>query len=406
MKTSSRARWAVAFAVLAGGCDREDVPENSASRAAPIRLQVLPDHPGAVRLSAEGALRISTLPDLVLRFEGSIPEKASVEAERDGFRLAGQFYPSPIRISSPGRRPISLLIGPDSPGSPSSQRAYRGSLDFLNLAGKIRVINQVPLEDYLVAVVGGEMPASFPPAALACQAIASRTYAIYHLLQNPGRSLDRGFDASPVFQNYPGIAGESAAARKAVRSTAGWILTYQGKVFPAYFHSTCGGNTTNASLVYGGEEIPPLRGVPCDGCAHFSTYRWNLVLPLRQVEEALRPWAEENKVAMKGIRTLKGIEPLPGGYLRYVRVVHAGGSFELRSDVFKTILSRSGVQGLKSTSFEVDLGADQESLEFHGSGFGHGIGLCQCGAAWKGRSASYGEILAAYYPESELKKAY
>ncbi len=43
---------------------------------------------------------------------------------------------------------------------------------------------------------------------------------------------------------------------------------------------------------------------------------------------------------------------------------------------------------------------------FRGSGFGHGVGMCQCGAAWKGRSVAYGEILAGYYPDSELKKIY
>jgi stage II sporulation protein D (peptidoglycan lytic transglycosylase) len=396
----------VLAAALAAGCNWEDLPENDPSRSAPIRVQVIPDQAGPVKIAGEGDLRISTLPDLILRFEGSIPGNASWEAEKDGFRIAGQFYPSPIRISSPGHRPIGVRGGPDGPGAASPPRAYRGSLDLMNIAGKIRIINQLPLEDYLVAVVGGEMPASFPLSALAGQAIASRTYAIYHLLQNPRRSLDRAFEATPVFQNYPGVAGENAAARRAVRSTAGMVLTYQGKIFPAYFHSTCGGNTTNASLVYGTPEIPPLRGVHCEDCSHFSTYRWSLTLPLQQVEEIIARWAEENRVSMQELIALQGIEPLPGGYLRYVKVVHGGGSFEMRADAFKSLLSRSGIQGLKSTSFEVEAGKEPRTLEFRGAGFGHGIGLCQCGAGWKGKSETCEEILAAYYPESELRKVY
>jgi stage II sporulation protein D len=100
------------------------------------------------------------------------------------------------------------------------------------------------------------------------------------------------------------------------------------------------------------------------------------------------------------------VEPLPGGYLRYVRVEHAGGQFEIRSDRFRSILIRNGVTGLKSTSFEVAPGPEPRTLELRGAGWGHGVGMCQYGAAKKGRSEAYGQVLAYYYPESEMKKVY
>jgi stage II sporulation protein D len=100
------------------------------------------------------------------------------------------------------------------------------------------------------------------------------------------------------------------------------------------------------------------------------------------------------------------VELLPGGYLRYVKVEHSGGSFEVRSDRFRSLLIRNGVYGLRSTSFEVAPGKEPRTLEFRGAGWGHGVGMCQYGAAHRGRSETYGQILTYYYPESELKKVY
>jgi len=395
------AALALPLALAGGGCRGKDRPEILSPGGPPIRVQVLTDQAGQLILSAPEAVRLSTVPDDLLRTELSLGDRTVVLSEGEGFRLAGQQYPSPIRLVPVGPGGISVR----APGLAGSGRSYRGFLDLFNLGGKIRAINEVSLEEYVAGVVAGEMPADFPRAALECQAVVSRTYALYNLVLRGKGPLHQGFDGTASFQAYAGRSGETDAIRQAVQATAGWVLTYRGKVFPSYFHSTCGGNTTSAAWVFGDEEIPPLRGVPCDGCGWSSSHRWKLALTLRQVEGLLKGWAEENKIAMGELKGLSGVEPLPGGYLRYVKVVHGGGSFEMRADVFRRVLNRGGL-GLKSTSFEVSEGPSPGTIVLEGRGFGHGVGMCQYGAGWKGRSMDFGRILAHYYPDSELKKVY
>jgi stage II sporulation protein D len=402
LRVSGRTPIPIAVLALAAGCGTRGEPDTIPELGPRIRVQVL-EAAGQVLLSAKGAVRISTLPDLILRYEGALPDRAAVTTEGEGFRLAGQFYPSPIRIASKTLAPIALRPAGAPPGA---GRAYRGALDLVNADGRVRTINDVSLEEYVAGVVGGEMPSDFPPAALEAQAVAARTYALYHLMAAGKRPLDKGFDASASFQVYSGWSGESPAVRRAVRATAGWILTCRGKVFPTYFHSTCGGNTPNGAWILGDEEIPPLRGVRCDACAwSASGYRWKLTVPLARIEEPLRAWAAENGIRMGALKDFSGIEPLPGGYLRYIRVVHDGGSFQMRADVFKRVVTRAGIP-LKSTSFEAAPGAEPETVELTGKGWGHGVGMCQYGAGWKGRSMTFAEVLASYYPDSEMKKVY
>jgi stage II sporulation protein D len=401
-----RAGTAGAFlaAALAGllsilaGCGGGDGSTAIRPAGYPIRVHVLPDQADGLLLSARGPVRLSTLPDARLRADLSLPDRTPIVADGEGFRLRGAHYPSPIRLA-----PTGLTICVAAPDSQGTGRAYRGSLDLFNLGGKVRAVNQVSLEEYVAGVVGAEMRRDFPPAALECQAIVSRTFALYHMALRGKQAPEQGFEGWEAFQAYGGWSVETNAVRKAVRDTEGEYLTCKGKAFPAYFHACCGGNTTNGAWVFGGEAIPPLQGVPCDGCQWSQHYRWKLPLKLRQIEGLLKPWAAENGVSMGELQGLGTKETLPGGYLWYVKVIHSEGSFEMRADAFRRLFFRGGIP-LKSTSFTVTPGADGETVILDGRGCGHGVGLCQDGAGWKGKTSTRTEILAHYFPDSETKK--
>jgi SpoIID/LytB domain protein len=96
-------------------------------------------------------------------------------------------------------------------------------------------------------------------------------------------------------------------------------------------------------------------------------------------------------------------EQTPGGRPAYLRVRHGGGSFEVSVERFRALLSAAGFP-LRSAAFTVS--AEGEGFRFRGGGFGHGAGLCQVGAGRRGADRSYREILAGYYPESEVEAAY
>jgi len=139
----------------------------------------------------------------------------------------------------------------------------RIDLDIDGTTGKERAILIVNFEQYLYGL--GEMPASWPAAALQTQAIAGRTYAaekISRLGQNrPGCNC--GMYASTLDQAYVGAAQEVTNWVNAVNSTKGQALTYGGKLIQAYYSASDGGYTENNENVWGGSAVPYLRGV-CD----------------------------------------------------------------------------------------------------------------------------------------------
>src|SRR6185436_10940953 len=112
-------------------------------------------------------------------------------------------------------------------GSPvaSGSARFRGDVVARLHGSKIQLINVLPLETYLAAVLGSEMPRDFPPEALKAQAVASRTYALWKKLESYGAAVNMG--SSVLHQVYAGADREDARTRAAVLATTGEVLTYE-----------------------------------------------------------------------------------------------------------------------------------------------------------------------------------
>jgi len=304
---------------------------------------------------------------------------------------------------------------------------YRGSLQLIaHTDGKtFDVINQVPLESYLAGVVGAEMPAYWEPEALKAQTIASRTYCLY-IKKRFG--VNRSWDVTRTQSNqvYNGIRAESRQVWKAVEQTNGQVLTSKypdgtEDIFPAYFASSCGGHTENSANVFGGENIPALEGVPCPYCqytAKSSSFYW--------------PQAEVNKITasqklvakypnLENLGTITDLIPIKqsdykvnidGGIREFSRLFFfklagsTGNSNYIRAEDLRNTLDPTGLI-IKSTIFKI-ASIDDKWVFYEGRGWGHGAGLCQCGAqalARMERKDGY-QILSYYYPGSQIKYVY
>lgn len=164
------------------------------------------------------------------------------------------------------RSSTGFLLQPASPRDLLSLngKPYRGALDIMPDAnGRMTVVNQLAMEDYLLGVVPAEIsPTQYPEfAALAAQAIAARTYA----LKNMGRYRSMGFDlsADTRTQVYDGAAAEKEATNEAVRRTSGLAIYYGDQLIDAMYMSTCGGRTEDYSLVFDAPPVPYLKSVFC-----------------------------------------------------------------------------------------------------------------------------------------------
>ncbi|MFP2960237.1 SpoIID/LytB domain-containing protein [Myxococcus sp. 1LA] len=249
----------------------------------------------------------------------------------------------------------------------------------------LQLINVIPLEDYLAAVLGSEMPVSFPAEALKAQAVAARTYALQKKLD--AYSNDFHLGSSVLHQVYGGVNREDPRTRAAVEATRGQVLTYELAPIEAYFHASCGGRTESGFDALQ-RNLPYLQPVDCP-CGKLPASRWTASLSDADIKAALHHPAQGLKVAAR-TRTR-----------RVTRVTLADGAsmdgVELRRKL--------GYTRLKSLDFEVE--RTERGYVFSGRGYGHGAGLCQWGAkalADKGRE--YREILSHYYPGTELQQLY
>ncbi len=267
-------------------------------------------------------------------------------------------------------------------------RSYRGKLVVTRTDSGLTAINHLTVEQYLYGVVPSEMPASWPGEALAAQAVAARTYVLDKLRHTSGDSWNlKALDLA-----YRGMEREDPRATRAVQQTTGMVLTYGGEVFPAYFHSTCGGHTVPAGKVFDSSSIPPLEGVPCDWCRDSSYYSWTARMDAAELTD---------KLSARGIRSLKKLEVEGRGRDGHARSIIVNGT-PINANAFRLAI---GPQNLRSTNFSVKKHGN--TFVFSGHGWGHGVGLCQWGARGLAESGTdWRNILRHYYQGATLQTAY
>jgi stage II sporulation protein D len=152
-----------------------------------------------------------------------------------------------------------LTFSPSSPSAPLRLNGgpYRGVLTVFWRSGRLRVVNRLPLENYVKGVVARESPSSWPFNALAAQAGAARSYA----LATGGHCGPGLFCADTRDQVYGGVAAETASTNAAVDATAGQVVSYGGAPAQTFFHSSSGGQTAASADVWGG-SVPYLQSRP------------------------------------------------------------------------------------------------------------------------------------------------
>lgn len=272
-------------------------------------------------------------------------------------------------------------------------RAYPGSLRVRRVRDeRLEVDNLLDIEDYVAGVLFAEMPPNFPPEALKAQAVAARTYARFRL--EHGDALLRATDADQV---YGGADARYEQARRIVAETRGTILEVGGRPLCAYFMSTCGGATIDGPAIFPTATHEGLVGVPCNWCRASPKYRWTRTLALSELERRLGlPANSVERVASRNDEL--------GHTLEFQLSGRAGDRVFAAIDLRRlwNANAASDTEKLPSFWFQT-MTLNRRMLTVGGAGYGHGVGLCQWGAAGLATSGrDWREILHYYYRGAEL----
>jgi stage II sporulation protein D len=373
-----------------------------------------------------------------------------------------------IRLTAEKKSTFSLFnvtIGSRFHWETTEDQTFEGDL-FLQLRkdGTIAAINEIPLEGYLKSVISSEMSAAAPIEFLKAHAILSRSWLLAGLGRKgkteettvPAESTSKGevirwydreehdlFDvcADDHCQRYQGITRvASEQAEEAIRETRGLAMIYQDEICDARYSKACGGLTEQFDTAWDDKRIPYLESVSDASISHRlirteeeaqrwvlsepevycnakdeallekilpsfdretkSFFRWRVEYSREELEEILR----EKSGFDFGI--LKKIAPLrrgPSGRISRLKIVGSKRSMVVGKELeIRRWLSRSH---LYSSAFIVT--AEAGRFVFRGAGWGHGVGLCQIGAAVMAtRGFSAEEILKHYFRGVEIRKIY
>jgi stage II sporulation protein D len=260
------------------------------------------------------------------------------------------------------------------------------------------------LEDYVAGVLGAEATVEPEAEALKALAITIRTYA----LKNISRHATQGYDfcSTTHCQRFVGrdpsrsLLDSRVAA--AVRATEGQVLLDdRGEVIDSYFGASCGGETANIRELWGVPPVFYLRGVRDEYCDAGPHAKWTDTISRADLLRALQ--TDSRTDVGNRLNQVVISKRDETGRAEFI-TVDGEHRKTVRGWDFKIIVGRAlGWNVLKSSRFDVSyLGS---SFIFRGSGFGHGLGLCQEGAhVMAARGANYQKILEKYFPGTVVKK--
>lgn len=412
-----------------------------------IRFEILSDGAGP---------RKATLREGKIEYDGALYDELYFEAQT----LSTQF-------AEPSFILHDVTIGVNFHWERKEDQKFAGALKIIVDKGQLTAINVVGVEDYLLSVISSEMSATASEEFLKAHAVISRSWVMAQIASShspnaakvpegvynvptlishldavsnrPSSGADglheyvrwydhqdhRRFDvcADDHCQRYQGLTRVTGGTvRKVIDETWGQVLTYKGELCDARFSKCCGGVMESFSTCWEDKEMPYLQPLhdspehdPEGECFCNTTdkdilgqvlnnydretvdfYRWTQVYDKKELSVLI-----ERRSGIR-IGEIKSIIPLERGASGRIMKLEIKGSESTlivgKELEIRRILSENH---LKSSAFEVRMEGDEVTLE--GRGWGHGVGLCQIGAAvMASKGYTYREILQHYYPNTEL----
>ncbi len=342
-----------------------------------------------------------------------------------------------------------VTIGKDFHWERTETQHFRGIMRLIVDEEKIVVINELPMEEYLLSVISSEMKATCSLEFLKASAVISRSWLFAQLEHRRKReqsgqtffSFSKGSDriirwhdreehtlfdvcADDHCQRYQGITRAfSPQVDRAVEATRGEILTYEGEVCDARFSKCCGGTTNTYRYCWEERDLPYLQHITASYCRQATPKVLAQVLNDYDLETTdFMEWTVEYtqqelhdlicthlRTELGHILDLRDEERSPSGHLSQLRIVGSEREIVIGKELeIRRALSPSH---LKSSNFQVELLDIQNGIpqrfRLHGRGWGHGVGMCQIGAAVMGEQGkTFREILQHYYPGTEISRIY
>ena len=358
-----------------------------------------------------------------------------------------------------------VIIGVGFHWQRNENQMFTGELHFIIEDGEVRAVNRLPVEDYLVSVISSEMSATSSLEFLKAHTIISRSW-LYAQLQRSekvqcavlgyetddeivrwyAREDHTLFDlcADDHCQRYQGVTrSANPNVIRAVKETSGVVLKYDGEVCDARFSKCCGGATERFSACWENEDYGYLQA--------FRDVEGGAQLPDLTTEEGARAWIESVPLSFCSTSDLKVLSQILNGYDQETNDFYRWKVEYTQTELSELVSKRSGIDfgmieelqplergasgrivrmrvvgskavkvvgkeleirkwlsasHLYSSAFVVDKVIDGASLRFvlKGAGWGHGVGLCQIGAAMMGEKGfSHEQILQHYYPGATLE---
>ena len=380
---------------------------------------------------------------------GTFTDTSGTSYTSGRYRFASEVTLTPSDPASCAFALDDVTIGIGFHWERKERQVFRGAFRLVKREAGLTAINDVSLEEYVTSVISSEMSALCPLELLKAHAVISRSWLWFpkansspvgggrtlaldshEILRWYGREAHTDFDvcADDHCQRYQGITKAfSPAAAEGVRATAGEFLRYNGAICDARFSKCCGGITERFATAWEDEDVPYLRSVH-DGPAQSRSnspetwirsnppaycntndskllsrvlpgfdqetrdfYRWRVAYTPEELAELI---GARLAVDLGPIRDVQALARGPSGRIYRLKIVGErdyiiiGKELEIRRALSHT--------HLYSSAFVVD----QEAGHFvlRGAGWGHGVGLCQLGAAvMANEGRTYTEILRHYY---------
>ena len=357
-----------------------------------------------------------------------------------------------------------VTIGKDYHWERKEDQTFMGELKIIREPdGQMTAVNIISIEDYLVSVISSEMSPNASLEFLKAAAVISRSWVTGKITGRsktatrmtttplPTRKEQKPEELEPSLitwqdhedhtlydvcaddhcQRYQGVTkATNPNAKRAVEETRGEVLTYQGEVCDCRFSKCCGGRMEEFSTCWQDKDMPYLQALedrdPKDGTILCDTsdpailsqvlndydqetadfYRWTVTYTQEQLSDLLSRKLDHN---FGQIVELKPLKRGKSGRIYELQIVGTKASLTIGKEL--TIRSALSESHLYSSAFDVEMSYSPTlkdipaTFTLKGKGWGHGVGLCQIGAAVMGaKGYTYREILAHYYPNTVIEK--